>query len=132
MPISTDEDEDEEDRGDDALLREALAWIATRNTSFVYALSEEWDLELHRVAERQGVEMKFAKTARDAWTLLRDAICSGRVRAVGVYGAIAEAWFRGEGQELVPDVTDDLELVSCFKQAIVKPKTGEPYPDQSC
>jgi hypothetical protein len=73
MPVST-VDDDEDQRSDDLPLKAALAWIATRNPSFGYALSEEWDPELHRIAESHGVEMKFAKTGSEAWTLLRDAI----------------------------------------------------------
>jgi hypothetical protein len=104
-------DDDEDDCADDTLaLDGALAWIATRNAEFVYGLSEEWGSELHQIAKHRGVEMKFAKTARDAWYLLREAISSGRVRATGVFGEVSEPWFRGEGAQLTADVVNDLDL----------------------
>jgi hypothetical protein len=109
MPISI-VDYDEDERGDDLPLKEALAWIATRNPSFVYALSEEWDLDLHRMADGHGVEMKFAKNGSEAWALLRDAICGNRIQAVGVLGAISD-FPHGNRTKLTADVAGHLELV---------------------
>jgi hypothetical protein len=109
MPISI-VDDDEDERSDDLPLKEALAWIATRNPSFVYALSEEWDLELHRIAESHGAEMKFAKNGSEAWALLRDAIGGNRVQAVGVLGAISD-YPHGKRAKLTADVAGNLDLV---------------------
>jgi hypothetical protein len=103
-------DEDDDKSSNDLPLKEALAWIASRNQSFVHALSGEWDLELHRIAERRGIEMKFASSGTEAWKLLRDAICGGRIRAKGILG-LASDYPHGDRVELRADVAGNLELV---------------------
>jgi hypothetical protein len=55
--------------------------------------------------------MAFAKTAAEAWQVLRSAICQGAVRAKGVLGQSDEAWFRGTPGDISAVVAKDLELV---------------------
>jgi hypothetical protein len=61
-----------------------------RNSRLVLSLHVGWDRELHLIAERKGVAMEFAKTAAEAWHLLRAAICQGAVRASGILGDVDE------------------------------------------
>ena len=94
MQSPCDENWDQPDavdsEGETVSLDEALAWIATRNSRLVLSLHVGWDRELHLIAERKGVAMEFAKTAAEAWHLLRSAICQGAVRASGILGDVDE------------------------------------------
>jgi hypothetical protein len=65
-------------------LKEALAWVATRNTAFVQIVSRPFSSDLESSAKQAGIEMSFAKSSVEPWHLLQSAISSSHVAATAI------------------------------------------------
>jgi hypothetical protein len=117
-----------------AKLKEALAWVATRNTAFVQIISLPFSSDLESSAKQAGIDMSFAGSAVEAWHLLRSTISSRRVTATGILSELPEDYLPGEplpirGQriDLPADVAGDLDLI-LGRQMSLRPRKLEPAP----
>jgi hypothetical protein len=117
-------DDDDEAIVPEVKLKEALAWIATRNTAFVQIIAQpfsthlESPANLESAASATGIDLSFAESTIEAWHLLRSAISAGKISATGILESLPEDYLpgeplrtRGRRLELLAETARHLDLV---------------------